>query len=92
MVRHEAFADAVQAESNVSVPGRRRDGVGAGNFFSFFIVGLHGDPLAGNETETRLGHFELEMRRSLGEHNRAQHFASVGAKGSHFRSFTSLFI
>ena len=64
-IGHEAVLHPVEAEREAIVlSGRGRDGIGAGDFFAVGLVGLEGQPLAGDEAEARhTGCFEFQVLR-----------------------------
>jgi hypothetical protein len=67
VVRHEAFAHAVQAKIEAIIDARRRSQrVGTGDGFSILPRLAHGDELTGGEVEFRLAlYFKLQMLSSV---------------------------
>ncbi len=79
-IRHEAVLHPVQTESqSVVLSGRGSDGISAGNLFAVGLVGLKGEPLAGDEAETRLA-ADTSNSRWLVSGDREMERASLVAK------------
>src|SRR5277367_5175453 len=85
IVRHESIGNAVQAEGDVSICGRRgRYRIGACDFLAVGSVSLDRKPLSGDKAEmVHAAHREFEVLGEFGERKRAKHAGVESFELSH---------
>src|ERR1700688_4054467 len=86
IVRHKSILHTIQAEGEMPIlGGRRRDRICARHLLAIGGVGLHREPLSGNEAEAGYAvHFKFEVLGEVGERDGAKHLGVKSLELSHY--------